>query len=60
MSLFVDVGMIGVTDEEVAELKQLAAKMYGMVAESEDIWEYLEPVGSDEACPPSDCSDCGW
>ena len=52
--------MMGVTDEEVAELKRLSAKMYGVLAESEDIWECLEPTGSDEACPPSGCSDCGW
>lgn len=51
---------MSMTDEEVEELKKLAAQMYGMVAESEDIWECHEPTGSEEACPPTGCSDCGW
>ena len=38
-------------NEEIAELKQLAAKMHGTVADVEDIWECREPTGRDEACP---------
>ena len=51
---------MAMTDEEVAELKQLAAEMYGMLDETGDIWECHEPTGDDGACPPSGCDDCGW
>ena len=49
------------TEEEIAELKQLAAMMYPYFAESEEgAGVCTEPAGADEACPPGGCSDCGW
>ena len=46
--------------DNLDELRRIAAKMYAMVVESHDIFECLEPTGDDAACPPCDCSDCGW
>ena len=47
------------TDEEIEELKRLAAQMYTMVVNTCDVFECLEPTGEDDACPPSGCEDCG-
>ena len=48
------------TDEEVGELRRLAAQMYGMIRDSENVSDCLEPTGDDDACPPGGCSDCEW
>ena len=48
------------TDDEADELRQLAARMYMMVKDCEDVSDCLEPTGVDDACPPCGCSDCGW
>ena len=47
-------------DDDVEELRVLAAAMYRRLVEIEDIGECLEPTGADDACPPCGCSDCGW
>ena len=47
-------------EEEHEELKRLAAQMYRMVDGTADIYECLEPTGSDDACLPCGCEDCGW
>ena len=46
--------------DEVAELKRIAAEMYGMVKDTHDIYDCLEPTGDEAACPPTGCEDCGW
>ena len=46
-------------ERDADELRQLAAQMYGMLVDCEDIGEYTEPSDDDDACP-GDCSDCGW
>lgn len=48
------------TNEEVEELLRLAAQIYGMIRDSEDIGDCLEPSGDENACPPCGCRDCGW
>ena len=46
-------------EQDAQEPRQLAARMYAMVRDVEEIGTCTEPTGDDDVCP-GDCSDCGW
>ena len=46
-------------DTDLDSLRRIAAQMYNLIKDSEDIGDCLEPTGEDEACP-SNCSECEW
>ena len=46
-------------EQDADELRRLAAKLYTMLRDCEDIGTCTEPTGDDDVCP-GDCSDCGW